>query len=129
MAVAEDEAEPSWLFRGVPLESPEVKDVRATGELMPLRLDRIGEKWREFHSAGYTETAYTSWTSDRSIAVAAAIDMSDSESLGRQIVVFRVPYRDVANRCFSGRDDESEFLIEGRVEGVVISSGEVEDIE
>jgi hypothetical protein len=126
----DSEDAPRWLFRGVPRSSPEVDDVRAIGEVRPQRPDRTGEIWQDYHVAGITtETAYTSWTSERSVAVDAASDMCEEQSLSGEIVIFRVPFREVADRCIPGRDDESEYLIEGTVEGVEISGDEMEDEE
>lgn len=114
----------------MPRSSPEVDDVRAIGEVRPQPPDRIGEIWQDYHAAGITtETAYTSWTSERSVAVDAATDMCEQQSLRGEIVIFRVQFRDVADRCVPGRDDESEYLIEGTVEGVEVSSDEIEDEE
>jgi hypothetical protein len=111
-----------WLYRGVPRESPELVDVRATGEVRPLRPDRSGEHWRHVHVHGDTETAYTSWTADRSIAEAAAEDCCDNYDLSGRIVIFRVRVDSLSeDRIFPGRDDEDEYLIEGTVEGVKIS--------
>lgn len=62
-----------WLYRGVPTESPEAQDVAANGEVYPPRPDLIGEPRRQAHiNLGMTESAYTSWTTDRSFAIEAA---------------------------------------------------------
>jgi len=119
-----------WLYRGVPAESSEVKDVYATGEIEPPREDRASELWRSYHMAGETETAYTSWTSDRSIAVAAAEDCASAPGLSGEIVIFRVRLESIdRERVFDGRADESEYLIEAVVDGVEISAGEEEEDE
>ncbi len=125
-----DDDAPMWLFRGVPAESPEVDDVRATGEVVPHRPDRTGERWRELHIAGIaTETAYTSWTSERSMAIEAAMSMSDDQSLGGRVAIFRVRFSEVADRCYMGREDEDEYLLEGRIDNVKLSLTEIEDVE
>src|SRR6266446_1133389 len=115
-------ADSTWLYRGVPCESPEVEDVRAIGEVRPLRPDRIGEYWRRAHVHGDTETGYTSWTTDRSIAEAAAQDSSAIYDLSGEIVIFRVRVDSISEeRIFPGLEDEDEWLIEETVEDVTIS--------
>jgi hypothetical protein len=115
-----------WLYRGVPRESPEVADVEADGEVRPPRLDRVGEFWRHAHVCGDTETGYTSWTTDRSIAEEAAD--AASEGLSGQIVIFRVRVRSLPeDRLFEGREDEWEWLIEGTVEEVSISESPADE--
>jgi hypothetical protein len=121
-----------WLYRGVPAESEEVKTVDLDGEIDPPRPDRTGEYWRQRHTMlDDTETAYTSWTTDRSIAEAASSSMSEGEELSGQIRILRVRLASLTdNRIFQGRDDEYEYLIEGIVEGVEFSddpSAEEED--
>jgi hypothetical protein len=82
----------------------------------------MGERWRQLHIAGETNTAYTSWTTDRSIAVDAASSMCDEETLSGAIRIVRVRISSLLNdRVFVGRDDEYEYLIEGRVEEVTFS--------
>jgi hypothetical protein len=118
----------TWLYRGVPRESPEVADVRGAGEVRPPRPDRLGELWRELHVHGDTETGYTSWTTERSIAEDAAHFSSETPGLTGQIVVLRVRVDSVdEERVFPGLEDEAEYLIEGTVEGVSISTGEEEE--
>lgn len=117
-----------WLYRGVPEESLEAADVEFCGEIRPPRLDRIGVRWREYHSAGETETGYTSWTTDRSIAEAAAGACLGDEKLSGRIRIFRVRIATLdQNRLFEGRADEEEYLIEGIVEGVEFSNEAVEN--
>jgi len=104
----------TWLYRGVPIESPEVDDVDSDGEIYPHRPDRVGEMWRLRHTAGMTETGYTSWSTDRSLVEAAAAACSDDEGLSGQIRIFRVRIRTLElERVFEGRADEDEYLIEG----------------
>lgn len=79
-----------WLYRGVPAESPEVSDVEFFDEIYPLRPERIGEEWREMHSAGMTQTGYKSWSTDRSFAEEAARECSAGEGLSGQIRMFKV---------------------------------------
>jgi hypothetical protein len=82
----------------------------------------VGDYWRLVHSAGMTDTGYTSWTTDRSIAEAAAIACSDDEGLSGRITLFRIRIRDLdRQRIFEGRADEDEYLIEGSVENVTFS--------
>ncbi len=70
-----------------------------------------------------TDTGYTSWTTERSIAEAAASACSDDdEELTGQIVIFRVRVSTLnLERVFEGRADEDEYLIEGIVEEVEFS--------
>lgn len=111
-----------WLYRGVPAESPEVTDVEYDGEVRPQRPERVGEYWRHMHVAGDTQTGYTSWTTDRSIAEAAAEASSDDNSLSGQVQIFRVKIDTLEdNRVFEGRADEEEYLIAGTVENVEFS--------
>lgn len=111
-----------WLYRGVPAESPEVDDVDGAEEVYPPRPDRVGEDWRLRHSAGMTQTGYTSWSTDRSLAEAAASACSADEGLSGRIRIFRVCISTLApERVFEGRADEDEYLIEGTVENVEFS--------
>lgn len=82
--------EHTWLYRGVPVESVEVVDVDNNGQVRPPRPDRIGAEWQRRHSIGMTETGYTSWSTDRSLAEAAANSCCDYEGLSGQIKVLRV---------------------------------------
>jgi hypothetical protein len=106
----------------VPAESPEVADVKTDGEVHPPRPDRVGDYWRQVHMAGMTETGYTSWTTNRSIAEDASESCSDGEGLSGRIIIFRVRIDSLdATRLFDGRADEDEYLIEGTVENVTVS--------
>ncbi len=118
----------TYLYRGVPVESPEVDSVTYFEEVRPPRPDRVGEEWRYRHSAGATETGYTSWSTDRSIAEAAAEACADDEGLTGQIRVFRVRIETLdLERVFEGRADEDEYLIEGTVENVEFSRDQVDE--
>ncbi len=111
-----------WLYRGVPVESPEVQDVQSDGEVHPHRPGRTGSYYRQAHSAGMTDTGYTSWTTDPSFAEAAAEEKSNEEGLSGRGVIFRVRIAELElDDVFEGRADEEEYLIEGTVEGVEIS--------
>ncbi len=111
-----------WLYRGVPKESPEVEDVAANGEVYPPRPDLTDEQHRHAHICGMTETGYTSWTTDRSIAEDAATFCIEEEGLSGVVVIFRVRISSLPQeRLFTGRDDEYEYLIEGTVENVEFS--------
>jgi len=69
-----------------------------------------------------TQTGYTSWSSDRSIAEAAATACSEDEGLSGQIRIFRVRVSTLdQEQVFEGRADEDEYLIEGTVENVEFS--------
>jgi hypothetical protein len=105
------------------VESPEVDAVEHFEEIRPPRPERVGEDWRQRHSAGLTtDTGYTSWTTDRSLAEAAAWACSDDEGLSGRITIFRVRIDTLdAERLFEGRADEDEYLIEGTVENVEVS--------
>jgi len=113
----------TWLYRGVPIESPEVDCINYFDEVRPPRPDRVGECWRYQHSCGMTtDTGYTSWSTDRSIAEAAALACSDDEGLSGQIRILRVRVNTLdPDRVFEGRADEDEYLIEGTVENVEFS--------
>ncbi len=94
----------------------------ANGEVYPPRPDLRGERCRHFHLSGTTETAYTSWTLDRSIAEEAARSRARNEGLTGLLVIFRVRISKVLEgRLFPGREDEAEYLIEGTVEDVEFS--------
>lgn len=119
-----------WLYRGVPLESPEVDDVKSDGEVHPPRPDRIGERWRQFHVAGDTETGYTSWTTERSIAEEAAGASGEAADLSGRICIFRVRIENLdLDRVLDGRADEYEYLIPGTVENVELSNEAMEEEE
>jgi hypothetical protein len=106
----------------VPAESPEVDDVDYFEEVRPPRPDRVGEDWRQRHCAGMTQTAYTSWSTDRSIAEDAAKACSEDEGLSGLVRIFRVRVGTLdLDRVFEGRADEDEYLIEGTVENVEVS--------
>jgi hypothetical protein len=114
--------EAKWLYRAVPQESAEVADVESIGEIHPPRSDRIGDYWQRVHVAGMTDTGYTSWSTDRSLAETAARECSDSEGLSGRITVFKVQIRTLdLEKVFEGRTDEDEYLIEGPVENVEFS--------
>jgi hypothetical protein len=112
-----------WLYRGVPEKSPEKFDVEANNEVYPQRPDRTGEWWRELHQTGDTETAYTSWSTDRDIAQAAGEASRDEAGLEGGVIIFKVRItRRLRHRIFQGREDEEEYLIEGTVEAVQFSN-------
>ena len=120
----------TWFYRGVPGESEEVQEVENFGEVTPTRPDRTGDEWRQLHLAGETNTAYTSWTTDRSIAIDAASSMCDEEGLIAGIRVMRVRIDSLSDdRVFFGREDEYEYLIAGRVEDVTFSDNPAMDEE
>ena len=115
-----------WLYRGVSREAPEVEDVHAVGEVHPPRPDRRGERWRQFHVLGDTQTGYTSWTTDRNMAEEFA--QFGSSGSGAEMVIFRVRVDSTPEeRLFQGREDEAEFLIEGTIEEVSISESADEE--
>lgn len=111
----------SWLFRGVPAESPEVEDVRANGEVYPRRPGMVGEYERYCHSVNeMTDTGYTSWTTDPVIAEELARFASMEAGLSGAVVIFRVRISSLdASRIFEGEEREDEYLIEGAVENVL----------
>jgi hypothetical protein len=121
----------TWLYRAVPVEATgEVEDVEYYGEVRPPRPERVGADWRVGHSAGMTQTGYTSWSSDRSIAVEIARAYSqDDETLSGLVRVFRVRIStlDLERRVFEGRADEDEYMIEGTVENVEFSNDESDE--
>jgi hypothetical protein len=121
-----------WLYRGIPAESDEVNTVRLDGEVIPPRPDRTGENWRRRHTMlDETNTAYTSWSTDRSIAEYISSSIAERVDLSGQIRILRVRLDSLMDdRIFQERDDECEYLIEGTVEEVEFSddpSAEEED--
>ncbi len=123
-----DDDPPRWLYRAVPMESAERFDVGASGEIHPPRPDRRGEDWIESHKDGNTETAYTSWSTDRETAIQIAESVASSESLSGRIIVFRVLVESLDERTlYDGGAHEAEYLIEGVVENVEFSDGDEED--
>ncbi len=125
--MCESLAEYTWLFRGVPAESPEVEDVRANGEVYPRRPGVVGEYERYCHSVHeMTDTGYTSWTTDPAIAEELAQFASTEAGLSGAVVIFRVRISSVDTaRIFEGEAREDEYLIEGTVENVEV----VEDVD
>ncbi len=120
----------TWLYRGVPAESDDAKSVQSFGEIAPPRPDRTGERWRQLHLADETNTSYTSWTTDRSIAEDAASWVAEGEGLSGDIRILRVRLDSLTeDRLFAGRDDECEYLIEGRVEEVTFSDDPITEEE
>jgi hypothetical protein len=120
-----------WLFRGIFLRSPDQDWMRDEDEIVPPRPDRVGRHWRRVHVSGDTETAYTSWSTNWETARMFGEEArSDTRARG-EVVVFRVRIDTLTNHGYHGHDDEDEILIEGRVEGVEISTGleEEEDYE
>lgn len=81
--------------------------------------------------AGMTDPGYTSWTTDRSFAEAAASACVDEAGLFGHIRIFRVRISTLdLDLVFEGRADEEEYLLEGVLEGVEFSeeaSDEEED--
>lgn len=120
----------TWLYRGVPEESPEVRDVATDGEVHPRRSGNVGEYARYCHRLyEMTDTGYTSWTTDRSIAEELARYASDEAGLSGKVVIFQVRISTVdKSRIFEGVAGEDEYLIEGTVENVLFSEdGEDEE--
>lgn len=119
----------TWLYRGVPYESDERLDVEATAEIRPPRPERTTEYDRRVHVMNNdTNTGYTSWTPDRSIAQAAAEAIGEVAGLSGQIVIFRVRANSISEeRIFPGRDDEEELLIQGTIEEVEISEDAIDE--
>jgi hypothetical protein len=117
----------TWLYRGVPEESPEVNDVTADGEVHPRSPGHVGEFARYCHCIyEMTDTGYTSWTTDHSIAEELAQFASADAGLSGRLVIFRVRISSVdRSRIYPGEEREDEYLIEGTVENVVFS----EDVE
>lgn len=118
----------TWLYRGVPAESAEVAEVAHFEKIRPPRPDRTGDQWRRWHSAGMTETAYTSWTTNRSLAEDAA--RAGTQELSGQIRIFRVRI-DTLNpeQLYEGRADEDEYLVEGTVEDVELCKHSTDEEE
>lgn len=70
-----------------------------------------------------TDTAYTSWTTDRAIAEELARYSSNEADLSGRIVIFKVRVSTIeADRIYEGEAREDEYLIEGIVENVLCST-------
>jgi len=119
----------TWFYRGVPEESPELRDVVENGEVRPRRPGNVGEYARYCHSINeMTDTGYTSWTIDRGIAEELARFASEQAGLSGAIVIFRVRIDSIDDsRVFEGLAGEDEYLVEGIVEGVAFSEGVDDD--
>jgi hypothetical protein len=113
----------TWLYRGVPAESHEVKGVAANNEVYPRRPGYVGEYALYCHSINeMTDTGYTSWTPDRGIAEELALYSSQEANLSGSVVIFRVRIDSIEkHRIHEGLAGELEFLIEGTVENVEFS--------
>jgi hypothetical protein len=111
----------TWLYRGVPAESPEVEDVAANGEVYPRRPGYVGEYARDCHRINeMTDTGYTSWTTDPGIAEELAQYASREAGLSGRVVIFQVRISTIEEgRIFEGEAREDEYLIEGTVENVL----------
>jgi hypothetical protein len=113
----------TWLYRGVPAESPEVEDVAANGEVYPRRPGYIGEYARYCHSINeMTDTGYTSWTTDPGIAEELAKYASKEAGLSGSVVIFQVRISTIEEgRIYEREEREDEYLIEGPVENILFS--------
>ncbi len=118
-----------WLFRGVFLRSPEDNWLRDQDEIVPPRPDLVGWIYREQHRNGDTDTAYTSWSTYWETARMFGEEARSDTKAPGEVVVFRVRIDTLSNPGYHGREDEDEILIEGRVEGVEISTGREEEEE
>jgi hypothetical protein len=121
--------EHTWLYRGVPAESPEVGLVKVYGAVAPRRPGLVGEYARYCHSINeMTDTGYTSWTTNRDIAEELGRFTSDEAALSGIVVIFRVRISTIErDRVFEGQEREDEYLIEGTVEDVEVSEDTDED--
>jgi hypothetical protein len=110
---------------------PTAPEDLAPGQPSSFANARFSASFGEPHVCGMTNTGYTRWSVDRSIAEAAALDISDGEGLSGQIVIFRIRISLLnMDAVFEGHADEDEYLIEGTVEHVEFSedpSDEEED--
>ena len=99
-------------------------DVAANGEVYPRDRDKVGEYARYCHRINeMTDTAYTSWTTDRAIAEELARYSSNEADLSGRIVIFKVRVSTIeADRIYEGEAREDEYLIEGIVENVLCST-------
>lgn len=122
-------SEAVWLYRGVPATSPEVADVEANSEVYPRKPEYVGEYARYCHSVyEMTDTGYTSWTTDRELAIELAQFAIDNLNLNCGYVIFRVRVDSLdESRVFEGLESEYEYLIEGTVDDVEISENGDED--
>jgi hypothetical protein len=119
----------TWLYRGVPEESPEVADVHFNGEVHPRRPGCVGEDARRNHSRyEMTDSGYTSWSKERDTAIELGqyasrnARTSRGRRLSGRVVVFKVRITTIeVKRIFEGEVAEDEYLIEGTVEGVEFS--------
>lgn len=113
----------TWLYRGVPAESPEAADVAANGEVYPRRPGYVGEYARYCHRISeMTDTGYTSWTTEPRIAKELAQYASREAGLSGRVVLFQVRISTIEEgRLYEGEAREDEYLIEGPVENVQFS--------
>ena len=96
---------------------------------------------------GYTDSGYTSWSTERSIAEEFGHEATedadadaeqgyhdeedaehDAEWRGR-VVILRVRIADVLDQMEPGEEREDEWRLRGRVEGVEVCEGDEDDEE
>ncbi len=135
-----------WLYRGVPARSEQARTARAYGEVCPPRPGLTGEDAEYEHTVGgHTDSGYTSWSTERSIAEELGLEATedadaergyhdeedaeeDAEWRGR-VVILRVRIADVSDQMEPGEEREDEWRLRGRVEGVEVCEGDEDDEE
>jgi hypothetical protein len=103
--------------------------MRDDDQVFPPRPDLVGRHWRQNHCNGDTNTAYTSWSTDRETARMFGEEAQSDIIAPGEVVVFRVRIETLINKVYRGREDEYEVLIEGTVEDVEVSTGLEEEGE
>jgi hypothetical protein len=115
------------LYRGVPARSEQARTARAYGEVCPPRPGLTGEYAGYEHTVGgYTDTGYTSWSTERLIAEEFGLEATEDADAERgyhdeedaeeyaewrgRVVILRVRISDVFDQLEPDgeRDDDDE---------------------
>jgi hypothetical protein len=135
-----------WLYSGVPARSEQARTARAYGEVCPPRPGLAGEDAEYEHTVGgYTDTGYTSWSTERWIAEEFGLEATEDADAERgyhdeedaeedavwrgKVVILRVRIADVFDQLEPGEEREDEWRLRGRVEGVEVCEGDEDDEE
>ena len=111
---------PDKLFRGVASESPHHREAQNLGTCTPKAGDQ-GHGLRTRHTAGDTNSVFTSWTAKRSVAEQYARSAPNGQG-----VVLEIPFATsvaVTNTYdyVGERLGEDEYVIEGPIRGVRVT--------